>query len=78
MNPGDDWFLTTARDNTLRLWNLEATHCGPEAELDLTARVAGAYPVACFDNKGIIFAVAFTEQAESAGCRICLYDKSKF
>lgn len=86
MCPQDDFFVTSSRDQTVRLWNLNSSHnCKPasnqanSAVLDLYEYSTCSYPVANFDPKGLIFVVAFTEVVNNfTVCRICLYNKKEY
>lgn len=79
MCPPDDYFMTTSRDQTVRLWNVNAAHHSPVSILDLYEYSTCSYPVANFDPKGVVFAVSFTEVVNNITvCRICLYDKGDY
>lgn len=73
MNPNNDLFLTTSKDQTMKLWNLQSKEPGAEACLDLSSK--NCCPVANFDPMGLIFAVAFTETLAGTNfSKIALYD----
>ena len=79
MCPPDDFFMTSSRDQTVRLWNLNSMNHSPLSILDLYEYSTCSYPVANFDPKGVVFAVSFTEVVNNITvCRICLYDKSDY
>lgn len=57
MSPADDTFLSSSKDRTVRLWNIQ--QAGSLAQLELPANAAGT-PHAAFDSTGLVFAVTAT------------------
>lgn len=80
MHPRSDWFLTTSRDATFRLWDLRQPNCAAVGGLGAGAAAAAAAPpsarallpglpgdpVGAFDLSGRVFAVATPERSASA------------
>ena len=62
MSPVDDSFLTSSRDRTVRLWNLQQAGC--LGKLELPPTVEGA-PCATFDSTGLVFGVTAAMAAGS-------------
>ena len=54
MSPADDTFLSSSRDRTVRLWNIQ--EAGSLAQLELPSNAVGS-PHAVFDSTGLVFAV---------------------
>ena len=57
MSPADDTFLSSSKDRTVRLWNIQ--EAGSLAQLELPSNAAGT-PHAAFDSTGLVFAVTAT------------------
>ena len=77
VNPSTDQFLSTSRDQTLKLWDLGSTDELPMAFLDFKSKNSVA--VANFDPTGLIFAVAYTEMTQGGMVtKIRLYDVEKY
>lgn len=54
MSPADDLFLTSSKDRTARLWNIQQAGC--VAKMDLPSNTDGQ-PRCVFDSTGMVFAV---------------------
>ena len=77
INNIDDIFLTTSKDQTLKLWSLESPDSQPEAILDLSSKKTTV--VANFDPSGLVMAVAYTEARNaSISSYIRLYDLKRY
>lgn len=74
MSPVDDTFLSSSRDRTVRLWNLQQAGC--LGKLELPPTVEGA-PRATFDSTGLVFGVT-AAMAAGSGHLIHLYDARKY
>lgn len=70
MSPADDTFLSSSKDRTVRLWNIQ--QAGSLAQLELPANAAGT-PHAAFDSTGLVFAVTATmaDKKGQVGAPIC-------
>lgn len=51
-SPGNNKFITSAQDNTVRLWDVRSTNCQDQLELS-------GSPVVCIDPNGLIIAVGY-------------------
>jgi len=74
MSPVDDLFLSSSRDRSVRMWNLQQGGC--LAELKLPGSLEKA-PHAAFDATGLVFGVTGA-MAAGAGNLIQLYDARKY
>jgi len=75
MSPVDDFFLTSSKDKTVRLWDLRTRNCQGVIKTD--GRNKKAYPpISTCDSEGLIFAIAFKESPRSGVIK--LYDKSNY
>lgn len=74
MSPVDDTFLSSSRDRTVRLWNLQQAGC--LAKLELPPTVEGA-PRTTYDSTGLVFGVT-AAMAAGSGHLIHLYDARKY
>ncbi|KRX07764.1 WD40-repeat-containing domain [Pseudocohnilembus persalinus] len=73
INPVNDQFLTTSKDQSLRLWNLESKTPSCESKLDLSSKNSN------FDSCGLIFAVAYQETiAGTSFSKVALYDLKNY
>lgn len=66
VSPIDDGFMSSAMDNTVRLWDLRTPTC--RGLLNLPAA-----PIVAYDSTGVVFAVAVNRYS-----RILLYDQANF
>ena len=57
VNPENDMFLTTSRDKTCRLWDLQSMKS--QAEIIFELKKAKSPPVANFNQSGVIFALTY-------------------
>lgn len=55
VSPADDTFLSSSKDRTVRLWNIQ--QAGSLAQLELPTNATGN-PHAVFDSTGLVFAVS--------------------
>jgi WD40 repeat protein len=77
INNIDDVFLTTSKDQSLKLWSLESMDDQPEAILDFSSKKTSA--VANFDPSGLVMAVAYAEERNaSISSYIRLYDMKRY
>mmetsp|Transcript_3808 Transcript_3808/g.5553 ORF Transcript_3808/g.5553 Transcript_3808/m.5553 type:complete len:331 (+) Transcript_3808:200-1192(+) len=74
MSPSDDYFLSSSRDRTVRMWSLQ--QAGAVAQLELPAAAEGD-PFAAFDSTGLVFGVTAT-MAAGQGHYIHLYDARNY
>ncbi|CAB9500501.1 WD repeat-containing protein 82 [Seminavis robusta] len=74
VSPADDKFLTSSKDRTIRLWNVE--EAGSMAQLQLPASATGT-PRAVFDSTGLVFAVS-AGIAGGKGQYVHLYDARQY
>lgn len=74
MSPVDDTFLSSSRDRTVRLWNLQQAGC--LAKLELPPTVEGT-PRTAYDSTGLVFGVT-AAMAAGSGHLIHLYDARKY
>jgi len=70
MSPVDDNFLSSSKDRTVRLWNLQQAGC--LGKLELPPTVEGA-PRATFDSTGLVFGVTAAMAAGSGHVSCFLY-----
>eukprot|EP00534_Pseudo-nitzschia_fraudulenta_P008629 CAMPEP_0201146206 /NCGR_PEP_ID=MMETSP0851-20130426/7893_1 /ASSEMBLY_ACC=CAM_ASM_000631 /TAXON_ID=183588 /ORGANISM="Pseudo-nitzschia fraudulenta, Strain WWA7" /LENGTH=362 /DNA_ID=CAMNT_0047421669 /DNA_START=23 /DNA_END=1111 /DNA_ORIENTATION=- len=77
MCPTEDLFLTSSKDNTVRLWNLEQAGCLAKMDLPATSVSSAGNPRAVFDSTGMVFAV-MAEMAQGEGHYIHLYDARNY
>lgn len=73
--PTEDMFLTSSKDQTVRLWNLQEAGC--QAKMDLPKDSAGGQPRAVFDSTGMVFMI-LAEMARGEGHYIHLYDARNY
>ena len=81
MNPQNDFFLSSAKDQKFKLWDLNSKDQIALGVIDLTSKKAT--PIGNFDPTGVIFAVAFADSNTSGNIinqvnRIKLYDIERF
>jgi hypothetical protein len=77
INNIDDVFLTSSKDQSLKLWSLESMDDQPEAILDFSSKKTSA--VANFDPSGLVMAVAYAEERNaSISSYIRLYDMKRY
>ena len=77
MSPVDDMFLSSSKDNTVRLWSLDKAGCVAELHLPPTSGLASA-PYACFDGSGLVFGVSTSLDDSSGDHAIHLYDARNY
>ena len=81
MSPADDAFLSSSRDRTVRLWNIQ--EAGSLAQLELPSTAAGN-PHAVFDSTGLVFAVSASiaggkgQVSDIYCCCICFAESALF
>ena len=73
LNPENDFFLTTSRDKTCRLWDLASND--PYAKMVFELENASSPPVATFNQTGLVFAVAYS--VNNSNSKIKLFDTKK-
>ena len=71
MSPADDTFLSSSKDRTVRLWNIQ--QAGSLAQLELPANAVGT-PHAAFDSTGLVFAVTAAMADGKGQVSLVLYD----
>lgn len=77
INNIDDYFLSTSKDQTLKLWNLDSNDDAPEAILDLSSKNTTA--IGSFDPSGLVMAIAYTENKNGNSLNVLkLYDLKKY
>ena len=81
MNPQNDLFLSSAKDQQFKLWDLNSKDQIALGVVDLTNKKAT--PIGNFDPTGVIFAVAFADSNTSGSIisqvnQIKLYDIERF
>lgn len=77
INTVDDIFLSTSKDQTLKLWNLNSNDDAPEALLDLSAKNTTA--IGNFDPSGLVMAVVYPENKNGNTLNMLrLYDLKKY
>jgi COMPASS component SWD2 len=72
--PGEDLFLTSSTDRTVRLWNIQQAGC--LAQMELPPDTEGQ-PHAVFDSTGMVFAV-MAGMAGGHGHYVHLYDARNY
>ncbi|CED84100.1 Histone H3 (Lys4) methyltransferase complex and RNA cleavage factor II complex, subunit SWD2, partial [Phaffia rhodozyma] len=70
INPSNDQFISSSLDGTVRLWDIRTPHCRGRTDIG-----SGTAPIVCYDNQGIVFAVAENCLPYS---KIHMYDSSNF
>lgn len=68
VSPADDTFLSSSKDRTVRLWNMQ--EAGSLAQLDLPSSASGN-PHAVFDSTGLVFAVSAAVSGGKGQVRSC-------
>lgn len=78
MNPINDLFLSTGRDQKFKLWDLSKDDEGPLAVVDLSPK--NSLVVGNFDPAGVLFALAYVDSHvnENPVNKIRLYDIEKY
>jgi len=74
MCPTEDMFLTSSKDKTVRLWNLQQAGCMAKLELPTAS---ATNPRVVFDSTGMVFTV-MAEMANGEGNYIHLYDARNY
>ena len=77
MSPVDDMFISSSKDNTVRLWSLEKAGCVAELHLPPTSGLDSA-PYAVFDGSGLVFGVATSLDDSSGDHAIHMYDARNY
>lgn len=72
VSPADDCFLSSSKDRTVRLWNIQQAGC--LAQMDLPINAEGT-PHAAFDSTGLVFAItaSMTEGKGQVNILGCFY-----
>ena len=77
INYVDDTFLSTSKDSTLKLWNLNSDDKEPEAILDLSGKNISNI-LGNFDPSGLVFGVSYNETIKGNPiAKMRLFDVSK-
>ena len=81
LNPQSDLFLSSSKDQHLKLWDLCSNDQKPLGIINLTSKKAT--PIGNFDPSGVIFAIAFVDSNISGNSisqvnSIKLYDIERF
>ena len=77
INNIDDYFLSTSKDQTLKLWHLDSNDDLPEAVLDLSSK--NTIAIGNFDPSGLVMAVVYPESKNGNSLNVLrLYDLKKF
>lgn len=74
--PVDDTFLSSAADQTVRLWTLQSAGCLAECRLPAEASRTTA-PLGIFDATGMVFAIT-AQKADLSGHYLHLYDARNY
>ena len=74
--PIDDFFLTSSKDRSVRLWNIQQAGCIGQCELP-TDTTEGP-PNVVFDSTGMVFAIMAQQSGSGGGHYIHLYDARNF
>jgi len=77
MCPTEDMFLTSSRDKTVRLWNLQQAGCMAKLDLPAASVSSTGNPRAVFDSTGMVFTI-LAEMAGGEGHYIHLYDARNY
>ena len=75
--PTEDMFLTSSKDQTVRLWNLQEAGCLAKMDLPKDSVGTNADPHAIFDSTGMVFCI-MAEMARGEGHYIHLYDARNY
>lgn len=75
--PTEDMFLTSSKDQTVRLWNLKQAGCLAKMDLPKDSVGLSSNPRAVFDSTGMVFTV-MAEMARGEGHYIHLYDARNY
>lgn len=78
--PTEDMFLSSSKDKTVRLWNLQQAGCMAKLELPKTSGPSGLAcenPRAVFDSTGMVFTI-MAEMQNGEGNYIHLYDARNY
>jgi len=78
LNPLNDFFLSSGKDQKFKLWDLNKDDDGPIAVVDLSSK--NSLVIGNFDPSGVLFAIAYMEShvAENPVNKIRLYDMEKY
>uniref|UniRef100_A0A7R9ZRD4 Anaphase-promoting complex subunit 4 WD40 domain-containing protein n=1 Tax=Craspedostauros australis TaxID=1486917 RepID=A0A7R9ZRD4_9STRA len=74
LSPADDTFLTSSKDRTVRLWNVQQAGC--LGKMDLPKQTEGT-PCSVFDSTGLVFAI-MAGMAGGEGYHLHLYDARNY
>lgn len=76
MNPKNDFFITTSKDLTIKVWNLNSLGTEPVKIINI-ANANCTPALACFDPSGIIYGISYTYKSNNNSSVIKLYDFGK-
>lgn len=78
VNPVNDFFLTSAKDQKFKLWDLSKDDEAPLAVVDLSTK--NSLVVGNFDPAGVLFALAYMDNHgnENPTNKIRLYDIERY
>lgn len=74
--PADDTFLSTASDQTVRLWTLQSAGCLAECQIPADVNPA-SNPLAVFDSTGLVFGIT-VQKKDLSGHYLHLYDARNY
>lgn len=77
MSPAEDFFLTSSKDKTVRLWSLQQAGCLAKMDLPQSSVSSAGNPRAVFDSSGLVF-VIMAEMAGGEGHYLHLYDARNY
>ena len=75
--PSEDMFLTSSKDKTVRLWNLQQSGCVAKLDLPSSSVSAAGNPRVVFDSTGMVFTI-LAEMADGEGHYLHLYDARNY
>ena len=78
LNPTNDFFLSSGKDQKFKLWDLNKDDDGPLAVVDLSTK--NSFVIGNFDPAGVLFALAYMDShvGENPVNKIRLYDMEKY
>jgi len=77
MCPTEDMFLTSSKDKTVRLWNLQQSGCLAKLDLPASSVSNAGNPRVVFDSTGMVFTI-MAEMSKGEGHYMHLYDARNY